>query len=158
MRIGGSRGLSAVPSNANTPVTAPATSSNPVRFDHGPVSPCSTTFAWIRPGCFEHNSSAVSPKRSWYPFLFVDSKRIRPHHSTTDSFFLDLSFHVNQGCLTSYRHETSSRKDLIPSRVAARCLGHLLRKGPGLYQYLIRRSHVPSLGLALHPEESYLQI
>src|SRR6476620_2128769 len=89
--------------------------------------------------------------------LGVDSKRIRPHHSATDSFFLDRSFHVNLGCLISYRHETSSRKDLIPSRVAARCLGHLLRKGPSLYQYLIRRSHGPSLGLALHPEESYLQ-
>jgi SnoaL-like polyketide cyclase len=32
--------LLGVPSSANTPVTAPATSSNPVRFDHGPVSPC----------------------------------------------------------------------------------------------------------------------
>src|SRR5215469_5462319 len=42
--IGGSRGLLGVPSRANTPVTAPATSSNPVRFDHGPVSPCRLTW------------------------------------------------------------------------------------------------------------------
>src|SRR5215510_13266160 len=46
---------------ANTPVTAPATSSNPVRFDHGPVSPCRVIFAWIRPGRLEHSSSAVRP-------------------------------------------------------------------------------------------------
>src|SRR6188472_4633087 len=87
----------------------------------------------------------------------VDSKRICQHHSTIDSFFLNPSFHVNQGCLTSYLHEMSSKTSLIPSRVAARYLGHPLRKGPDLYQNLIRRSHDPSLVLAPHPEESYLQ-
>src|SRR4029450_9017620 len=73
--------------------------------------------------------------------LGVDSKRIRPHHSTTGSFFLDLSFHVNQGCLTSYRHEMSSRKDVIPSRGAASCLGYLLRIEHGVYQYTTARAH-----------------
>ena len=54
------KGLSYItlPSQINL---ANLTSSNPVRFDHGPVSPSRTTFAWIRPGRFEHISSAVRP-------------------------------------------------------------------------------------------------
>src|SRR4029453_18715703 len=87
----------------------------------------------------------------------VDSKSICQHHSTTDPFFLDPSFHVNQGCLTSYLHETSNRMALIHSRVAARYLGHPLRIGPDLYQYLILRSHGPSLALVPHLEEFYHQ-
>jgi hypothetical protein len=52
---------------ANNPVTAPAISSNPSRFDHGPVSPWRTIFAWTSPGRFAHSFSEAVLQIPWAP-------------------------------------------------------------------------------------------